>query len=75
MAKTEGPKMEKINGFDKWEVESWLRACQEAIEVKKDPKKMKAIQKLAKEQAKELKSTISSLDELRKKANSNDEDY
>ena len=43
-------KPEKINGFDKYDVEDCLRAVTKAAEVKKDPKKLKAVQMLAAQQ-------------------------
>lgn len=43
-----GPmKEEKINGFERYEVEGWLSTVTRARELKADAKKMKAVQKLA----------------------------
>lgn len=67
------PKMEKVAGFDKWEVESWARTLQEAEEIKADPKKMKAVMPLLKSKIKALKG-IKSLDDLRDRAKEMDEE-
>ena len=42
----------KINGFDKWEVESAARTLMEAIEIKGKPKLFALAKKEAKKQAK-----------------------
>jgi len=43
-----GPKQEKINGFDKWEIENNLDSLIKAREILKDPKRVAAIRTLAK---------------------------
>jgi hypothetical protein len=41
-------------GMDKWEIEEDLRVCQRYCEVKKDPKRMAAVKKLAAERLQEM---------------------
>ena len=55
----------KIEGFEKWAVESMIDTLKRAKEIENDPKKMKAIRKLFPEYYKEEKKEITSLDELR----------
>jgi hypothetical protein len=40
--------------MDKWEIEEDLRVCQRYCEVKKDPKRMAAVKKLAAERLQEM---------------------
>lgn len=54
MAKTDEPK--KVDGFDKWEVESMARTLREAHEIMCDDKKFKAAKKELKRQKEEFKS-------------------
>ena len=55
-------KTEKIGGFDKYDVEDWLRAITKAADIKKEPKKLAAVNTLAATQlaaAQEKKTQVS----------------
>lgn len=64
----ESPK--KIDGFEQYEIDSAARTLLEAEEIKMNPKLMKHVLK----QLAKKKKAISSLDELRAKANNFSED-
>jgi len=57
-------KEDQIGGFDKFEVEGWLRSMQEAQEISTDKKKMDAVQELAGEKM----AAIHSIKQLKIKA-------
>jgi hypothetical protein len=46
------PKVEKIDGFDKWEVEDAARTLTRAFEIKKKPKLLRAALKVVGQQKK-----------------------
>lgn len=49
----------KIDGFDRWEVESAASDVQRAMELKKNPKLLKAALKMLEEKQKSTQSAIS----------------
>jgi hypothetical protein len=54
MAGVTAPKVEKVGGYDKWEVENWLDTILRSYDLREDKKKMKAIKMLAVEKKKHL---------------------
>lgn len=53
------PRVEKINNIDKWKVESAASTLQEAMEIAKDKKLLKAALKVVKEKQAASKEVIS----------------
>jgi len=62
-SKISGPK--KIDGYDEWELEGCLRSLIEAEKIQKDPKKLKAILKIAKKKMGDLKVEINTIEDLK----------
>ena len=68
-------KEEKIDGFDKYEIEHLADKMIDIEKCKKDPKKMKAVLKCLKEKQSGAKNVIKSIKDIRDAADNMDEDY
>jgi len=69
----EGMKEKKMGGYCEYEVEDALRSLQRAEEVRKDPKLMVQVQKMAKIKMKEIKS-IADLKNIRQNLEEEDDE-
>jgi len=64
-------KPDKIDGFVRWDVESWAKALQDAEEIKGDSKKLQAATNQLKREQTEATDTIKSLKKAEKNAKKN----
>lgn len=64
-------KSDKIDGFDRWDVESWARTLRDAEELKTDKKKLQAATNQLKREQEETVDTIKSLKKAERNAKKN----
>lgn len=64
-------KSEKIDGFDKWDVEQWARTLKDAEELRSDEKKLTAATKQLKKEQEEIVDTVKSLKKAERNAKKN----
>ena len=62
---------DKIDGYDKYEVEMWARTLREAEEIQGDAKKLAAATKQLKKEQEEIVDTVKSLKKAEKNAKKN----
>lgn len=64
-------KPEKIDGFDRWDVENWARTLRDAQEIQNDSKKLQAATNQLKRDQEETAKTIQQMKKAEKNARKN----